>query len=290
MPKCAFLTMSDPKGWFIDDDLSHEPLNKLGWEVQTVPWTEKSDWNEYDLTIIRSTWDYQDNLNHFLEVLDEIEHSRSTLLNSSEIVKWNIDKKYLLELEKQHISVVQTEIYSSLSEEILTDAFDRFQVQELVIKPTISANAYHTHRLRKDSNTLQDILQKLPDDKEWLIQPFMENIVSEGEYSLMYVQGRLTHTILKTAGDDDYRVQQEHGGMVSPIADPPEELVESAQKVLDNIPDTPFYSRVDLVRTSGENYSLMELELIEPSMYFKYGEGSAQKFAEAIDLFWKNKS
>lgn len=101
MPRCAFLTLENTAGWFIDDDLVHEPLRTLGWEVDNVPWTSPADWNAYDLVVIRSPWDYQQRPDEFFEVLKQIDRSQALLQNSVETVQWNINKNYLLELEAQ---------------------------------------------------------------------------------------------------------------------------------------------------------------------------------------------
>ncbi|MEW7277375.1 hypothetical protein ABW636_02120 [Aquimarina sp. 2201CG1-2-11] len=232
MPRCAFLSITNTEGWFIDDNLVHEPLKKLGWEVFNVPWNIETDWNTYDLVIIRSTWDYQSNLEQFSEVLKEINDSKAILLNNIELVMWNINKNYLFEIENNGIELVQTIIKPHLEKSDIEDAFDKFNSNELIIKPTISANADDTFRIVKgDFNSFEKLLSVF-EDRECMIQPFMQNVVEEGEYSLIYFNGELSHTILKTVGAGDYRVQEEHGGGVTTIETPEKMLVSSADKVI----------------------------------------------------------
>ena len=92
MPRCAFLTIEDRAGWFIDDDLVHEPLRKLSWEITDVVWNAEVDWDAYDVVVIRSPWDYQQNLPQFLSVLHQIDDSSATLYNSLDIVRVNLVK------------------------------------------------------------------------------------------------------------------------------------------------------------------------------------------------------
>jgi len=127
------------------------------------------------------------------------------------------------------------------------------------------------------------------DNRECFIQPFMQNIIDEGEFSLMYFNGKLSHTILKTVGAGDFRVQEEHGGGVVSIKKPEKDLVKTADKTIEALHKLPFYARVDLVRTPKNNFALMELELIEPSLYFRFNKESPNLFANCIDEFWKNK-
>jgi hypothetical protein len=110
----------------------------------------------------------------------------------------------------------------------------------------------------------------------------MSGITREGEYSLMFFNGLLSHVILKTVKAGDFRVQEEHGGGVEPVPTPGEELVLAGMRVMDTLCEAPLYARVDLVRTSADNFSLMELELIEPCLYFRFDPQSPLAFAKAI--------
>lgn len=289
MPKCAFLSIANTQGWFIDDDLVHAPLKKLGWSIRNIPWDEPADWNDFDLVIIRSPWDYQDHLEQFLKVLEDIDQSTATLLNSLRIVKWNIDKSYLFELESKGVELVPTIKRYGLTQTDLDRAFEKFGAEVLVVKPIIGANADDTFRVAKNDSAAYQEVESIFQDRACMIQPFMQHIIEEGEYSLMYFNGKLSHTILKTAGPGDYRVQEEHGGGVKGIKNPEKQLLASAEKAMSALPETPFYARADLVRTPANSFALMELELVEPSLYFRFNSESAAVFAACIDNFWKSR-
>lgn len=287
MPNCAFLTISNTEGWFIDDDLVHEPLQKLGWNVHNVPWDKSVDWNAFDVVVIRSPWDYQAHLDKFLDVLNRIEKSGAVLLNSLDLVKWNISKAYLFELERVGVELVPGIKFESLKRETIFSAFDTFQTSEIIIKPLIGANADHNYRIKKDSSIDFKIIEKVFAHREGMIQPFMQSVISEGEFSLMYFGGKLSHVILKTAKSDDYRVQEEHGGGVIPIQNPETLLVSKADMIIKTLPYPPLYARVDLVRNPADSFALMEFELIEPCLYFRFDENAPLRFAECIDDYWR---
>ncbi|MEQ9218198.1 MAG: hypothetical protein RLO17_09160 [Cyclobacteriaceae bacterium] len=283
MRKCALLSIANTNGWFIDDDLVHEPLKALGWEVENVPWDEAVHWNAFDVVVIRSPWDYQDHLKRFVEVLEAINQSRARLVNSLDTVKWNIDKCYLFELEQKGIEIVPTIQHDALNESKIEMASRGFDSNELVVKPTIGANADDTFRINvKDSGSMKQPISIFK-DRVCLVQPFMPGIVQEGEFSLMYFNGRLSHTILKTAKEGDYRIQEEHGGGVIAIKSPEKGLISVGDRVMNTLNKSPLYARVDLVRTANNSFALMELELIEPCLYFRFDPDSPEAFAKCID-------
>jgi glutathione synthase/RimK-type ligase-like ATP-grasp enzyme len=290
MPKCAFLSIANTEGWFIDDDLLHEPLKNLGWEVHNIPWNSPTDWDDYDMVIIRSPWDYQKHLAPFLKVLDAIKRSKAILLNSLDLVKWNINKNYLFELEKKGVELVPTLKHLSVSPGDIEKAFDHFGTDEIIIKPIIGANADDTYRLKSGDQSRYQRLEALFKGRECMLQPFMPNIVAEGEFSLMYFNGQLSHTILKTVAQGDFRIQEEHGGGVTPIPNPEPHLIVAADLAMSKLPEKPFYARVDLVRTAQNTFALMELELIEPCLYFRFGAQSSLVFAANIDGYWKGRA
>lgn len=287
MPRAAFLSIENTDGWFIDDDLVHEPLRKAGWEIENIPWNHPADWNRFDLVIIRSPWDYQDHPDHFMNVLKAIEDSSAVLANNLEIVRWNIHKDYLFELQEKGVELLPTrKIYSpGLSD--INETFAALNATELIIKPVIGANADDTFRLKKGlPDTYHHILQQFR-ERECYLQAFEENILNEGEFAVMYFNGKRAHTVLKTVKKGDFRVQEEHGGGVLAIPNPEKELLSAADRAMDAVPFIPLYARVDLVRTKDNSFALMELELIEPCLYFRFDSSAPHDFAQAIDAFWK---
>lgn len=279
MKKVCFLSMDSLENYVADDDLAIEPLHKLGWEVETVSWRNTdADWNDFKAVIIRTPWDYQRDPDSFLEILETIDRSDAVLENSLSTVRWNLNKQYLKDLENAGIPIVPTEFSGApVTEESVDLWLEKFQADELIIKPAVSATAEFTYRFGKYFRELTDVFQK----REYLVQPFQQRIINEGEFSLFYFDGRYSHTIRKSPKANDFRVQEEHGGLITAVV-PDENLLAAAQKALDFIAPVPLYARIDLVRDARDRFCIMELELIEPALYFRMDEGSASRFARAF--------
>jgi len=282
---CAILTMDNLDDFEVNDNLIEQPLLNLGWQMHMVSWRDKSvNWNDYAAVIIRSPWDYQNDAAAFLEVLHNIEQSTAHLENNLATVEWNIDKKYLRELESNNVVIVETLWRENLTTQQVSTYFTELNVEQLVIKPRISANADNTFWLTKENySTFFPQLEKAFSTSEFLVQPFMESVIKEGEFSLFYFNGQYSHAILKTPKDSDFRVQEEHGGRLTAIV-PETSLTKHAEQALSAINaqiGVPLYARVDFVRCE-QGFALMEAELIEPSLYFNMDEQSATRFAQAF--------
>ncbi len=285
MRRCAFLTMTDLGDFVTSDHLLFEPMAAAGWKVDMVSWQSQTDWDQYQLVIIRTPWDYHDFQQQFLNVLQDIENSTAQLENSLETVRWNIDKQYLKQLQQHGCPVVPTIFKKQLTSQDVSDAFARFGKDRLIIKPTVSASSMNTYPVSRDdwATRKQDILPVFQ-SKTAMLQPFISAVVEEGEYSLFYFAGELSHTIIKTPKSGDFRVQEEYGGILK-LIEPEPELVLAGQKAIDALDRTLLYARVDLVRLSDGTFALMELELIEPSLYFDMDKTAPARFVAALERF-----
>ncbi|MDF2180115.1 hypothetical protein P2G88_17815 [Aliiglaciecola sp. CAU 1673] len=285
MKRCAFLSMDNLEGYFVYDELCYQPMAEAGWHTEAVSWRDKTvDWSTYDVVVIRSPWDYQKDPKAFMACLERIVASGTVLENPLPLVRWNLDKSYLKEMQKAGIPIVPTLWQRQFEADVLQDAFDEFGCEELVVKPLLSANADDTFRLTKagfryDLETLSELFEQ----REHMIQPFVEAVIAEGEYSLFYFGGNFSHAILKRPKAEDFRVQEEHGGQLQAIHPEPA-LLAIAEKTLAAMPDTTLYARLDYVRIqeSASGFALMELELIEPSLYFNMDADSPQRFVDAF--------
>ncbi|MDO6695460.1 hypothetical protein Q4574_19330 [Aliiglaciecola sp. 3_MG-2023] len=282
MRKVAILSTNDLEDFFVYDHLFYEPLEEMGWEAIEVSWRSKDiDWNDFEVVIIRSTWDYQTNADDFLEVLQNIAQSSAKLENSLELVQWNIRKDYLKSLEVKGVGIVPTIWCDTLDLELMKSAFGPLNCQEIVVKPLVSANADHTYRLSLESVIEeQEGLTEVFSSRPHMIQPFLKSVINEGEYSLFYFNGEYSHCIVKVPKQNDFRVQEEHGGQLRSV-EADERLLSSAQQVLAALPEIPLYARIDLVKYENA-YVTMEVELIEPSLYFNMDVDSALRFANAF--------
>lgn len=287
MRKVAFLSMDSLEGFSCYDDLLIEPLKKLNWQAETVSWKSKNaNWKDYDCVIVRSTWDYQDSPKEFIEVLENIK-TQTRLENNIEILKWNMDKKYLRDLEEKEVKIVSSIWREKFNNNELEHYFDLLNTDEIIIKPTVSASAFNTFRISQQNlDTYISILDTTFNSRPFLVQSFEKNIINEGEFSLFYFAGTYSHTILKTPRQNDFRVQEEHGGILKLVQ--PEPLMKvRAEEILRKLAHKLLYARIDLVRTTDNDFALMELELIEPSLYFNMDSKSPQLFAEVFDKWMK---
>ncbi len=216
----------------------------------------------------------------FLKVLEEIEASKTRLDNGLDIVKWNIEKTYLKEMEEKGVPCIPTLWRDRFDVE--DNFFKALGVDEIVIKPILSAGAQDTFRIKADGfKEVVPSLQKIFSDRAFMVQPFLKEIIDPGEFSLFYFGGEFSHVIQKKPMENDYRVQEEHGGILTKV-EPEPEMLTAAEKALQVIGKTLLYARVDLIFYQGQ-YRLMELELIEPSLYFDMDETAAPRFAEVFD-------
>jgi glutathione synthase/RimK-type ligase-like ATP-grasp enzyme len=153
----------------------------------------------------------------------------------------------------------------------------------MVIKPVIGANGDKAFRIApEDSPQRREMISACFGDRRAMVQKFMPMILTEGEFSLFFFNGEFSHAILKTPAEGEFRCQEEHGGDIQPVAPEPQLLIR-AQQALEALPETLLYARVDLVRNDENDFLVMELELIEPSMYLRTEPGAPMRFARAID-------
>lgn len=269
--------MEDLGSYVADDGLAVRPLNDLGIAVETISWrqTERA-WSDFELVVIRTPWDYQSSPDEFLAVLETIE-SQTRLENPLDIVRWNLDKRYLREMETRGTRIVPTIWEATYNAAEFDRWLDEFSVDEIIIKPTVSATAEHTYRLKTYDASLESVFST----REFLVQPFMPNIIAEGEFSLFYFNGQYSHAINKSPKTNDFRVQEEHGGIITEIT-PDDELMTAGRETVATIGRDLLYARVDFVRDGDGNFCLMELELIEPALYLRMSDGAPERFAKAI--------
>lgn len=284
MKKCAYLVMGDPGDYVTDYHLSLDAMAELGWQVNCVPWRDPStDWNGYDAVYICTPWDYPDDPDLFLRVLAAIEASSAHLINPIALVHWSLTKTYLRDLEAKGGAIVPSIWFDEFDSTQIAGWFETLRADKIVTKPQVGTNSQHTFVL--DEYVSADLLSKLEKtfaNRPFFVQPFMTNVQSEGEYSLFFFGGEYSHAILKKPEQGDFRSQEEHGAEIKSVVATSKQIM-AAEKLLALLEPQPTYVRADLVRDENDNYLLMELELIEPSLYLRTNAGAADRFARAFD-------
>lgn len=282
MSRCAFLTTKNLEEFFIYDDLVKPHLAALGWQVDDVCWHDKEiDYSQYDVVIVRSTWDYQAFAESFMRTLMHIDSTKARLENSAALMQWNLSKSYLKDLEAKGVAILPTIWLDAFDSRQVQAAFRHFGVSEIIIKPLVSANADFTYRLTEEDFLFQqqNIKSELK-NRQIMLQAFEKSILDIGEYSLFYFDGEYSHSINKLPASGDFRVQEEHGGQLQSI-EPTVAMRALAQRTLNALPENALYARIDMLDTA-KGLAIIEVELIEPSLYFNMDEESPKRFAQAI--------
>tara|TARA_B110000444_G_scaffold206866_1_gene200577 strand:- start:717 stop:1607 length:891 start_codon:yes stop_codon:yes gene_type:complete len=265
-----------------EDKILKKSLEKKGLKVCKKNWNTKDfDWAKTKYAIFRSTWDYFDRFNEFFKWLDRTKE-KTKFINSSDIILWNIDKHYLNDLQKQGINIAPTIFIEKGNKLKIGDLFKETKWEEAVIKPAISGAARHTYRLNKNNyNKYNVVLNELILEESFLFQEFLNNITTDGEISMMIIGGKYTHAVKKRAKHGDFRVQDDHGGTVETYSASKHEIL-FAEKCIKLCPNKVVYARVDVIYDNNNKISLSELELIEPELWFRNNEESADLLAEEI--------
>jgi glutathione synthase/RimK-type ligase-like ATP-grasp enzyme len=286
MKHCAFLSLSDPANWVIDDSHAIEPLRARGWTVNTVPWSAANvSWGHYDAVVIRSTWDYWHDPHRFIATLREI-GGRTRVANPLTLVRWNLAKTYLRDLARRGVSIVPTGWLDGWTDAEAAGWFEEFASEELVLKPLVGANGDDAFRLAmEDQAEHRKLIAARLGERPCLVQPFRPSILAEGEFSLVFFNGSFSHAILKRPAPGEFRSQEERGADILPVTPEPE-LLACAQRCLATLGQTPLYARADFVRgpAAGADgaFELMELELVEPSLYLRTDPDAPERFADAL--------
>lgn len=282
--RCAFLTMDDTTGWSIDADLAVAPLNAFGWQVDNVPWrSTNTNWGAYEAVYVGTPWDYPQDPALFVAALERIEQAGALLINPLELLRWNLTKTYLRDLEEQGADIVPTIWLDRLQKGELDELFERCGSERIIVKPTVSTNATDTFLLAREvPDAVRDTLQQTFAARGCMAQPFIASIQSEGEFSLFYIGGKFSHAIQKQPKERDFRVQEEHGASITAVV-PAESLRTAGRYVMALINPAPLYARADFVRGTNDRFLLMELELIEPSMYLRMHDAAPLRFAMAFN-------
>ena len=246
---------------------------RLGLKAELRPWTSPGDLSPFRLIVPLMAWGYHQHGPRWAASLDAWEGL--PFANPVHVLRWNGNKAYLLELADKGASIVPTCWAEALTPDDLAAARAAFGTQRLVVKPPVSAGADGTYLL--DGDAPEEAL-----GQTMLIQPMIPAIAEEGEFSLFYFNGRLSHAILKTPQSGDFRVQSQFGGRDRPVDAPPEARAV-AEAAMAAVPGTLTYARVDLVRTAT-GFAIMELELIEPYLFLHHAADGGAAFVEALNV------
>ena len=268
-----------------EDGLLIEALNNLGLKTIKKDWNDsKFNWNSTKTAVFRSTWDYFDKFSIFQNWLSQVQN-KCALINSYEQIKWNLDKHYLQDLKNWGLPVPKSVFINKMSGTKLKDIATNMEWNHIVVKPTISGAAKNTFQLKdQEIENFQTKWIHLTNKEDFIVQEFQKNIIKSGEVAVMLFGGKYSHAVLKKAKKGDFRVQDDFGGTVETIT-PSKEIIDLAEKAIKKLKPTPLYCRVDVIINNQNKAVIIELELIEPELWFRFKITAADKLAMYIKEF-----
>jgi glutathione synthase/RimK-type ligase-like ATP-grasp enzyme len=263
---------ADIAPFLVDDRLVREAFERRGVPADNVSWADPSiDWSRYDVALVRSTWDYIDRPDDFVDALEAIERAGCRVLNPPDTIRWNHDKRYLLELARSGVPVVPTWPADAVRPSELAGWMREHGHAEVILKPVVGAAANGVVRVPVDG--LDGVLGARRAEgrlADHLVQPLIDAVTTEGELSFIYLDGALSHAIRKLPAAGDFRVQTAFGGTFERISAAADDIAH-AEAIRARIPFDPLYMRLDVVRHDGR-LAVMEVELIEPVLYLDQPE------------------
>ncbi|RAJ05142.1 glutathione synthetase-like protein [Chitinophaga skermanii] len=257
--------------------LQHKELDitREVWNDPTV------QWEQYDVVLLKSPWDYHEQIDTFKAWLADLDAKNIRLLNPYNTVLWNADKHYLQEIEAAGLPIIPSTFIEPHTPVNWDQLFEQYNALKLVVKPCISAGAKETIVLTKENLPgLRPQLAQMLAKEAYMVQPFMDTIAHFGEYSLLYFNGVFSHAIVKKPKPGDFRVQYQYGGTVVNIAPSPA-LKATCDAYVSKFAKGCLYARVDGVEVDGQ-FQLMELEMIEPYLFLSMHEGGFETYYQAL--------
>jgi len=267
------------------DDFDHAPLAEAcaahGHHARAIAWDDaEADWARFDAALIRSTWDYFQRRDEFLAWAERAA-AATRLFNPAETVRWNTHKFYLRELARSGVPIVPTAFLERGSQADLRALMEARGWEAVVLKPAVSADSFATLRAEREqpAEAQRHLDEHLP-TRDMLVQAYLPTVVEPGERCLIAIDGRVSHAVRKRSLFLGGRHAGPEGISVLPAADE----LSAARRILGQLgPRPPLYARIDLLRDETGLPRLMELELVEPSLFFKQGPGSAERLVKALE-------
>ncbi|MDP3658065.1 MAG: transporter [Brevundimonas sp.] len=257
-----------------------EALATGGLTAVPTPWTDHVEdaagLERFPLVLPLIAWGYHRDHGRWMQACATWEAAGVRMLNPPSVLGWNSDKSYLGRLADQGVAIPDTVWVDSPTQADVDAAFDRFGVEQIVVKPRVSGGAWKTLRLSRGEPMIG-----APEGPA-MIQPYLPTIESEGETSLLYFGGRLSHAVNKRPITGEFRIQVQFGGQYVALPEPPAGALALAEKTLAALNEDLLYARIDMARDAVGGWLLMEAELIEPDFYLGSAPEGGRRFAEAV--------
>jgi glutathione synthase/RimK-type ligase-like ATP-grasp enzyme len=264
-----------------DDRPLLDALRKQGLSATPVMWDDPAvRWGDFHTLVLRSCWDYHLRAREFAAWLDVIERAGVRLWNPYSVVRWNMHKGYLRDLERRGARVVPTRFLGAGDRSTLAEVIAATGWPDAIVKPAISASATDTWRTTGNGAADHARFSELVARADVLVQPTIPEVASRGEWSVMIIDGAFSHGVIKRPKAGDFRVQTELGGSAEP-AEPPSSVVSAAMHIASLVPEPCLFLRIDGVETET-GFTLMEVEALEPLLFFAFAPPAVAAMARAI--------
>jgi hypothetical protein len=261
----------------VDEDILLGALRARDVRARMAAWNDAGeDWDAPAATIVRSTWDYIHDVRAFERWVARTARS-GPLWNPPDVMLGNLHKRYLVELSARGVPVVPTALVGRGSRARLRELCAAREWHDVVVKPAVGAGSFRTLRFRADEfGPGEEHLADLVRDRDALVQPYESSVEGHGERALVWIDGEFTHAVRKTPrfGADPERVSE-----ALPIERDERALGE---RVLASVADRILYARVDVARGGDGTPRLMELELVEPSLFLRQHPPALERLADGI--------
>lgn len=266
----------------LEDQLIAQALTSEGYKVWRTNWDNAEfDWSTTKMILFRTTWDYFDRFEEFFEWLNVV-RTKTQLINSYDLIQWNIDKHYLRDLQQKDIKIVDTYFIEKGDQRSLVEILEHCQWKDAILKPAIAGAARHTYKIHSENaETHAPIFKDLIQNEAMLLQPFQHRVLTKGEVSFMAFGGQFSHAILKRTKPGDFRVQDDFGGSVHDYT-ANEQEISFCEAVIRACPELPVYARVDAMWNEDNELCVSEVEMIEPELWMRNHPKAADAFAKAL--------
>lgn len=283
MTRVALVTAAEWFPWTHDNSLLVEPLRAAGIEPVAARWDDPSvEWPTFDAAVVRSPWDYFERIGEFRAWVDARAADGTRLWNPPAVLRWNTNKTYLRELEAAGVPVVPTVWLSHGSEVDLRALLAERGWDRAVVKSAVAAGGFALFETTPEEAPARgEDLSEMLASADVLVQPFMSQVIEEGEHSFVFLGGEFSHALLKRPAPGGFLVQEKFGGTQAAIEEPPPGLVEQAHAALAHAPGELLYARVDGLR-DGDRFLLTELEITEPELFVRLDPGAPERFVRAL--------
>jgi hypothetical protein len=284
MVNLALVTCSNLPGWEKDDAPLHAAFEARGVTLSHPVWNDPSvDWSSFDAALIRTTWDYCEDREGFITWAERAGEA-TLLMNPAEVIKWNTHKSYLRDVEAMGLPVIPTFWMERGGSYHLGQVMEDNGWERGFIKPQIGATAIHTLRFDATEEgflTARKHVNGLIRHEGLMFQPYIETVETFGEVSAIFLGGAFSHAVRKIPVAGDYRVQDDHGASDQPYTFEPEFLAK-LEAFLDGFQHDVVYGRFDFLKDADGQYMMTELELVEPSLFFRHDLAAADRLADAV--------